>query len=375
MLGYCPAMRCLGIVHVMADSGSSADDKQFLYARESINTHLPEHRQRRNNHDQARAIFHIYTFPIMSLPNTTQQWQLQSRPTKLPSYSGDDANFALKTVDLPALSANQVMLKTLYLSNDPAQRAWLDDNPRLYVAPVPLHGPMRARGIGEVLASKSDKVKVGDKVTASMGWTEYAVVDAADVVALPPVPKGLNLSHYIGALGSTGLTAYYGLVEVGQAKKGQTLVVSGAAGATGNMVVQIAKGIVGCQRIVGLAGSEEKCRWVESLGADRCVNYKDKDWREQLAQAVGKDGVDVYFDNVGGETLDEMLALMKQKGVVVACGAISGYNDQEPTVLQSKCTLFPEGLPCADVNRLQASHLHAIVDPWLHRDGFHEQGQ
>lgn len=271
----------------------------------------------------------------MSNPTTTQQWHLQSRPTGLPTYTGTSANFTLTNTPLPPLSANQVLLKTLYLSNDPAQRAWLDDNPRLYVAPVPLHGPMRSRGIGEILASTSSDVPVGAKVTATMGWSEYAVLDASEVVVLPPVPKGLNLSHYIGALGSTGMTAYYGLVEVGQAKKGQTLVVSGAAGATGNMVVQIAKGIVGVEKVVGLAGSEEKCRWVESLGADTCVNYKDGDWREQLRKAT-EGGVDVYFDNVGGETLDEMLGLMKMHGVIVACGAISGYNDQEPTVLKSK---------------------------------------
>lgn len=274
----------------------------------------------------------------MSNPSSTKQWHLKSRPTGLPTYSGSNANFSLVDVDLPKLSANQVLLKTLYLSNDPAQRAWLDDSPGLYVAPVPIDGPMRARGIAEVLASNSDSVKVGSKVTATMGWTEYAVLDASEVIVLPPVPKGLNLSHYIGALGSTGLTAYYGLVEIGQAKKSQTLVVSGAAGATGNMVVQIAKGIVGCAKIVGLAGSDDKCRWVESIGADKCINYKNDDWRQQLKEATG-DGADVYFDNVGGETLDEMLALMKQNGVVVACGAISGYNDQDPTILKSELHL------------------------------------
>ena len=272
----------------------------------------------------------------MSLPTKTKQWHLKSRPSGLPTYTGPDANFVLTDADLPSVGANQVLVKTLYLSNDPAQRAWLNDNPKLYVPPVPLNGPMRARGIAEVLTSNADGVKVGDKVSTTMGWSQYAVIDGKDVAVLPPPPKGLNLSHWIGALGSTGLTAYYGLVEVGQAKKGQTLVVSGAAGATGNMVVQIARGIVGCSKIIALAGTDEKCRWVESIGADKCINYKDKDWREQLATACGKDGVDVYFDNVGGETLDEMLALMKQNGVVVACGAISGYNDQDPTVLHSK---------------------------------------
>jgi len=144
----------------------------------------------------------------------------------------------------------------------------------------------------------------------------------------------LSISQYLGAFGSTGLTAYYGLVVVGEAKAGQRVVVSGAAGATGSMVVQIAKKIVGCSEVIGIAGSDEKCRWVESLGADKCLNYKKPGFYEELKKAT--DGfVDQFFDNVGGEILDFMLARMKRNGVVVACGSISGYNSSEPTLLKN----------------------------------------
>ncbi|ETN39786.1 uncharacterized protein HMPREF1541_06012 [Cyphellophora europaea CBS 101466] len=270
----------------------------------------------------------------MTRPTQTKQWHLISRPTGLPTYEGNNPTFTLKTVDLPSLGKGQVLLKPLFFSNDPAQRAWLDDNTLSYVPPVPLNGPMRARGIAEVVESASDKVKVGDRVTATLGWTEYVVLGEEEVAVLPDPPKGLSWSQYIGALGTTGLTAYYGLVEVGQVKKGQSVVVSGAAGATGNMAVQIAKGILGCSKVIGLAGSAEKCRWVESIGADKCINYKDQDWHAQLENACDG-GVDVYFDNVGGEILDAMLRLVKQNGIIVACGGISGYNDQEPTVLKN----------------------------------------
>ena len=200
-------------------------------------------------------------------PTSAKQIVLNKRADGLLTYGGDDTDFKLVTKDLPALKDDQVLLKTLYLSNDPAQRMWIKASERSYVAPVGIGEPMRARGIAEVVESKSANFKQGQNVTANVNWTEYSVFDAKECTPLPPIPEGMSLSHFLGALGGTGLTAYYGLVVVGEAKKGQRLVVSGAAGATGSMVVQIAKNIVGCSEVIGMAGSDEKCRWVESIGA------------------------------------------------------------------------------------------------------------
>jgi NADPH-dependent curcumin reductase CurA len=201
-------------------------------------------------------------------PTQAKQWLLTKRPSGLPTYgTGDDTDLKLVTVDLPAVGDKQVLLKSKYFSNDPAQRGWMDDIEKLYVEPVKLGTPMRTRGIGEVIESKSDKFKAGDLVQAPLNWTDYSVHDESAVTQLPPLPEGLNISHYLGAFGGTGLTAYYGLVVIGEAKAGQKIVVSGAAGATGSMVVQIAKHIVGAKEVIGMAGSDDKCRWVESLGA------------------------------------------------------------------------------------------------------------
>ena len=246
--------------------------------------------------------------------------------------SSSDQTFKLVTRDLPDLKDDQVLIKLLYLSNDPAQRGWISDAipaERLYTTPVKEGTSMHARGICEVVDSKAQKYKKGDTVVASIGWNEYAVVDAKGLQPAPPLSNNLAITHYLGALGLTGLTAMYGLTVVGEAKASDRVVVSGAAGATGSMVVQIAKKMVGCKQVIGIAGSDEKCKWVESLGADKCFNYKSKTFYDDLKQAT--DGfIDVYFDNVGGEQLDFMLTRMVRFGRVVACGAISAYNSSEP---------------------------------------------
>lgn len=178
---------------------------------------------------------------------------------------------------------------------------------------------------------------------ASMGWSEYAVVEAGACQAAPELPGGLSRTHYLGALGMTGLTAYYGIKGVGETEAGDVVVVSGAAGATGSMVVQIAKKILGAKLVVGIAGGEEKCRYVEdALGADKCVDYKKEGWQKELVDATSaarggneKGYVNVYFDNVGGDMLDYMLTRMALHGRVVACGAISEYNSSEGTLLKN----------------------------------------
>ena len=206
-----------------------------------------------------------------------RQWILANKPRDLPQLEGSDATFKLVENDLPDLKDDEVLVKLVYLSNDPAQRGWINkdvDPDRLYVPPVKEGTPMHARGLAEVVESKSSNFKKGDMVITSTGWSEYAVLPAKQLRPATDLPNGLSKTHYLGALGLTGLTAYFGLTEVGGLTKDDVLVVSGAAGATGMMAVQIAKKIIGCKKVVGMAGSDEKCKWVESLGADVCLNCK-----------------------------------------------------------------------------------------------------
>lgn len=192
---------------------------------------------------------------------------------------------------------------------------------------------MRAYGVASVVESKSSKLPKGSLVTGAVGWSEYTVVNAKDCNPIEKL-EGLSETHFLGALGLTGLTAYYGLQVVNTGAE-DAVVVSGAAGATGSMVVQIAKNMLGCKKVIGIAGSDDKCRWVESLGADVCVNYKSASFKEDLKKAT--DGyVEVYFDNVGGEILDFMLSRMKRFGRIAACGAISNYNKHtDPTGIKN----------------------------------------
>ncbi|KAF2795588.1 NAD(P)-binding protein [Melanomma pulvis-pyrius CBS 109.77] len=260
----------------------------------------------------------------------TRQWILSNPPSGDPVLSGANSTFELKTLTLPTPGPEQVLLKVLYLSNDPAQRGWIDadaDPERLYTAPVVKGEVMRAFGVSEVVESNASALKVGQLVLATTGWSEYVVINAKECRPVQPDAKaGIRPTHFVGALGGPGLTAYYGLVDVVRTTAEDTVVVSGAAGATGSMVVQIAKHIVGCKRIIGIAGGEKKCRWVESLGADMCVDYKSPTFKEDLWKAT-EGFVEVYFDNVGGEILQLMLARMKRFGRISACGAVSTYNN------------------------------------------------
>ena len=262
----------------------------------------------------------------------TRQWLLQNKPKDLPELDGSNATFNLVETDLPELKDDELLVQAKYLSNDPAQRGWISPaiNPdRLYTAPVKVGTPMHARSLGEVIESKSSTYKKGDWVLSSTGWSEYAIIPAKQAQPAPDLPGGLSKTHYLGALGFTGMTAYYGIVEIAKATKDDICVISGAAGATGSMAVQIAKNIVGCKKVIGIAGTDDKCKWVESIGADTCLNYKSSSFADDLAKALpGPDGyANVYFDNVGGEILDLMLTRMALHGRVAACGAISNYNN------------------------------------------------
>jgi NADPH-dependent curcumin reductase CurA len=251
---------------------------------------------------------------------TNHQFRLASRPVGLARRS--DWNYVEEPVREPG--PGEVLVKTLYLSLDPAMRGWMNEG-KSYIAPVGIGDVMRAGGAGRVIASANAAFAVGDHVTGMLGAQEYALVSADAAKGLTKVdPKLVPLPVYVGALGLTGLTAYFGLLEVGKAKAGDTVVVSGAAGATGMVAGQIAK-IKGC-RAVGIAGGPEKCNYiVKELGFDAAIDYKNENVIEGLRKHCPK-GVDVYFDNVGGEILDAVLSQLARGARVVLCGAISQYN-------------------------------------------------
>ena len=264
----------------------------------------------------------------------TLQWVLTNRPDGRPVIDGPNATFTLKDAETGPVKDDHILVKTLYLSNDPAQRGWLskmEDPSRLYVPPVQEGEVMRARGLAEVLESASSKFKKGDVVIATTGWAEKIVLPANQVQPAPQLPGGLGATHYLGALGLTGLTAWGGLTQIARAAPEDVVVISGAAGATGSMAVQIAKKLIGCKRVIGIAGSDKKCSWVKSLGADECLNYKSPSFAADLKKAT-PDFANVYFDNVGGEILDLMLTRMAKHGRVAACGAISNYNSSGDSI-------------------------------------------
>lgn len=242
---------------------------------------------------------------------------LRERPTGLVKPE----NFAFDTAPLPQLAEGEVLMRTRYLGIDATVRSWLNRGEG-YLPAVEVGEPVRCSGIGEVVASRCDRFPVGSVAYGLPGWQEYAVV-RDDGMATPMEPN-VDLPAMLSVLGSTGLTAYFGLARVGEAKEGETVVVSAAAGATGSAAVQIAK-ILGC-RVVGIAGTDEKCAWVSELGADATINYRTEDVATRLRELC-PERVNVYFDNVGGPILDAVLGCLAQGGRVALCGAISSYND------------------------------------------------
>ncbi|KXG45974.1 uncharacterized protein PGRI_048300 [Penicillium griseofulvum] len=271
------------------------------------------------------------------MPSTTQQWILANQPTGHPVLSGPSATFKLESTSLPKPTATQAVLKNVLFSNDPAQRTWITpglDPERMYLPPVPQGAPMSCFALAEVVESGSpNELAVGNLAVVPTSWSEYSVHEIKGLQVIKPI-EGLDLGHFLGALGFTALTGYYGIKEVAKATKDDTIVVSGAAGATGSMVVQIAKKIIGCKRVIGIAGTDEKCRWVEKLGADICINYKKDTFEQDLIKAT-EGFVEVYYDNVGGSILDLMLTRMKRHGRIAVCGTISNYNTPNPTGIKN----------------------------------------
>jgi NADPH-dependent curcumin reductase CurA len=246
--------------------------------------------------------------------------RLAARPVGLP---GDEI-WSLVDEPVPTAGEDELLIKVLYLSVDPAMRAWLNEG-RSYVPPVGIGEVMRAGGVGRVVASNRPGFSVGDHVTGLFGVQEYAVSDGRDLVTVDP--DFAPLPRYLGALGTSGLTAYFGLLEVGELREASTVVVSGAAGSVGTVAVQIAK-LKGC-RVVGIAGGSEKCAYlVGELGIDAAIDYKSEDVRAALREHC-PDRIDLFFDNVGGEVLEAALSRLARGARVVLCGAISQYNADE----------------------------------------------
>jgi hypothetical protein len=255
------------------------------------------------------------------------QYRLAARPVGMSRPS--DWNFTTEPVADPA--DGEVLVKVLQISLDPAMRGWMNEG-RSYIAPVGIGEVMRAGGVGKVIASKDARFAAGDHVLgSSLGVQEYCLVDAKALArsALTKIDLRMGtLSQWLNALGMPGMTAYFGLLEVGQPKVGDTVVVSGAAGAVGQTVGQIAK-LKGC-RAIGIAGGGAKCDFVvNELGFDGCIDYKGGSVKDGLKQHC-PNGVDVYFDNVGGDILDNVLARLNRGARVVICGAISQYNNTTP---------------------------------------------
>lgn len=262
-------------------------------------------------------------------------------------------DFRLEEGPIPVPGEGEIRVKIAYVSLDPAMRGWITEA-KSYVPPVAIGETMRSYSVGVVDASNNPAFKVGDAVQGLLGVQDYAISRGKGLVRVDPGQAPLE--RWVGGLGMPGWTAFFGLLEVGQPKAGETVLVSAASGAVGSIVGQIAK-IKGC-RAVGIAGGPDKCRYVvEDLGFDACVDYKAGNLAADL-KAACPSGVDVYFENVGGEILDTVLPLMNLRGRIPVCGLISAYN-------ATKAPEGPKNLRCVLTQRLRMQGL--IVFDWADR--------
>ncbi|HKQ74656.1 MAG TPA: NADP-dependent oxidoreductase [Blastocatellia bacterium] len=253
---------------------------------------------------------------------TNHQWRLAARPAGM--IKETDFQWAEETV--PELQDGQVLIRIHYLSLDPANRGWVREEGS-YMEPIPLGSVMIGGAVGVVEESRNPNFQAGDIVQGLLGWQEYAISDGAGLNKLPNNPA-IQLTAYLGLFGHIGLTAYFGLLDITNPNPGETLVVSAAAGAVGSIVGQIGK-IKGCH-VVGIAGSDEKCKWiVDELGFDASINYKAENIPQGLKRTC-PNGIDIYFDNVGGEILDAVLTMINLGARISVCGMISQYNATEP---------------------------------------------
>lgn len=251
-----------------------------------------------------------------------KQWIFKQRPVG--DVSDDD--IVLETHEIPKPEQGQIIVRTHYISLDPANRAWMNEQ-ATYMPPVPIGGPMLGLVMGEVTDSASDKFKVGDKVMGLGSWSEYCQVDAAGFNAVPEIP-GISERDVFGIFMLVGPTAFVGMEDICEPKQGETVVVSGAAGAVGSLAGQLAKAH-GC-RVIGIAGGDKKCALLtDEYNMDAAIDYKNEDVGARLDELC-PDGIDAFFDNVGGEILDAVLARMNDFGRIAQCGAISMYNASKP---------------------------------------------
>jgi NADPH-dependent curcumin reductase CurA len=244
-----------------------------------------------------------------------------------PTGPVDENTYDLVREPVPEIGEGEALVKVKSISIDPTNRMWIGEEPT-YLPPVAIGEVMRALGLGEVVESNNDNYPVGALVNGLTGWQDYVVVsDSMPLMVVPPEIQA-EPAQLLGTLGMTGCTAYFGMLEIGEPKEGETVVVSAAAGAVGSVAGQLAKNKGA--RVVGIAGGPEKCAWlVNELGFDAAVDYKADNWRDQL-KAATPDGIDVNFENVGGEIMEAVMARLNFRARMVLCGLISGYNETEP---------------------------------------------
>jgi NADPH-dependent curcumin reductase CurA len=259
------------------------------------------------------------------MSSVNRQWLLKERPVGM--IGPQHYELAESPMPEPDLDAGQVLLKTLMLGFDPAMRGWVMDEPS-YLPPVAIGEPMRASGVSQVVRSTNPDLPEGCLVQGLANWQEYGIGDPAGAIPPTRLPDGTPPNLALSVFGTTSLTAYFGLLDVGKPQPGETVLVSGAAGATGSIAAQIAR-IKGCD-VVGIAGGPEKCGWLhDACRIDKVIDYKSEDIDVRLGELC-PDGIDVFFDNVGGDTLEVALNHMADFGRLSLCGAIAGYNDEVP---------------------------------------------
>ena len=252
-----------------------------------------------------------------------RQWLLAARPHGLVKES----DFEYRESPIPEIADDEVLVRNLYLSFDPAMRGWMQDR-KSYLPPVAIGEPMRASCVGQVIESRHPRFTPGDLVQGVLGWQDYAAASSGGPMPISRIPSEFPMTLPLHVLGITGLTAYFGVLDLGRPQAGETVVVSAAAGATGSVAGQVAR-LQGC-RVIGIAGGAEKCDWVtQEAGFDAAIDYKSEDVRGRLRELC-PDGIHIYFDNVGGEILDAALTLIASGARIVLCGGISSYNEETP---------------------------------------------